>query len=109
MALDARGPAGLFAADLTAEYIEVAPYTSQEMTYACAAVFDAIMDGKVSIRPDPALDAAAAVTRRQAQDAWVWGRRGTAVDVSPIVALTLAYDLAHKRSVDDDAWLMIGD
>jgi hypothetical protein len=109
VALDARGPAGLFAADLTAEYIEVAAYTSQEMTYACAAVFDAIMDAKVAIRPDPALDAAAAaVTRRQAQDAWVWGRRGTAVDVSPIVALTLAFDLAHKRSVDDDAWVMVG-
>jgi hypothetical protein len=109
VALDARGPAGLFAADLTAEYIEVTAYTAQEMTYACAAAFDAIMDAKVSIRPHAALDAAAAaVTRRQAQDAWVWGRRGTGVDVSPIVALTLAFDLAHRRSVDDDAWVIVG-
>jgi hypothetical protein len=109
VALDTRGPAGLFAADLVAAYIVVVPYSGQEMTYACAAVFDAIMDSRVAIRPDPALDAAAAaVTRRQVADAWVWGRRGSGVDVSPIVAMTMAYDLARKSSADEDAWVMVG-
>jgi hypothetical protein len=109
VALDTRGPAGLFAADLVAAYIVVVPYSGQEMTYACAAVFDAIMDSRVAIRPNPALDAAAAaVTRRQVADAWVWGRRGSGVDVSPIVAMTMAYDLARKSSADEDAWVMVG-
>ena len=108
VALDGRGPAGLFAADFAAEYIEVAAYTAQEMTYACAAVFDAVMDNRIKVRPHPDLDAAAAaVTRRQVLDAWTWGRRGSATDVSPIVAMTLAFDLARKRTADDDAWVMV--
>jgi hypothetical protein len=41
--------------------------------------------------PHPALSAAlAGAGKRPLGDAWAWDRRGTSVDISPLVAATLA-------------------
>ena len=55
------------------------------------------------MRPHPALTAAVAgATRRYLGDAWVWDRRGAAVDPSPVIAVTLARWALLTRSPDQD-------
>ena len=46
--------------------------------------------------PQPALDYAAQIaqTRALGDSAWTWDRRGSDADISPLVALTMAYGLA---------------
>lgn len=45
--------------------------------------------------PDRDLDAAVeGAARRPLGDAWVWARKSAEVDISPLVALTLALDAA---------------
>ncbi|MCU1494797.1 MAG: terminase [Acidimicrobiaceae bacterium] len=107
VALDSKGPAGSLAADIEAKGVTVHGYTTQEMTYACASIYDAIADGKVAIRSHPDLDlAAAAARKRQLGDAWVWGRKDADKDVCPLVAVTIAFDKAASlgRS-SDDLWV----
>jgi hypothetical protein len=97
--LDGRGPAASLLADLEAKRVRrVVPYSASDMTTACAAFYDAVADRKVAVRTDPALDdAVAAARRRQVGDSWMWGRRDTGKDVSPLVALTLAFHRATNR------------
>jgi hypothetical protein len=54
-------------------------------------MFDAVVAGDVAHAPDPDLDVAVAGASKRARgDAWVWDRRSSAVDVSPLSAVTLA-------------------
>jgi hypothetical protein len=105
VALDSYGPAGSLTGEIEAEGITVHAYTTREMTHACGAFYDGIADGKVKIRRHVALDAASAAARkRQVQDAWLWGRRDAAEDVSPLIAATIAYDKATSGSGGGDVW-----
>jgi hypothetical protein len=52
--------------------------------------YDAVVDGSARLNRHPDLDAAVGgAAKRITGDAWVWARKG-AVDVSPLVAITLA-------------------
>jgi hypothetical protein len=56
------------------------------------------MDRRVTIRRHQGLDvAAAAVQKRPTGDGWVW-QRGIE-DISPLIALTVAYDSATTSAV----------
>jgi hypothetical protein len=104
--LDSYGPAGSLAAEIEAEGITVHSYAAKEMTAACGRFYDAVADGKVHIRRHVALDAASAAARkRTVGDAWLWGRKDSAEDVSPLIAATLAYDKA-STSEGSDIWAM---
>jgi len=59
---------------------------------ACSQFYDAILDGTVTIRRHQLFDdAAAGVVRRPAGDQFVWGRKTSMVDISPLVAATVAW------------------
>lgn len=104
--LDSYGPAGSLAAEIEAEGITVHAYAAKDMTAACGRFYDAVADGKVKIRRHVALDAAAAAARkRTVGDSWLWGRKDSAEDVSPLIAATLAYDKA-STSEGSDIWAM---
>jgi hypothetical protein len=104
--LDSYGPAGSLAAEIEAEGITVHAYAAREMTAACGRFYDAVADGKVKIRRHVALDAAAAAARkRTVGDSWLWGRKDSAEDVSPLIAATLAFDKA-QTSEGSDIWAM---
>jgi hypothetical protein len=104
--LDSYGPAGSLAAEIEAEGITVHSYAAKEMTAACGRFYDAVADGKVKIRRHIALDAASAAARkRTVGDSWLWGRKDSAEDVSPLIAATLAYDKA-QTSEGSDIWAM---
>lgn len=98
IALDSFGPAGSLAEEIEVQGITVHRYSTRDMSYACASLFDSLMDNKVRIRRSATLDEAAAAARRRVTgDSWIWSRRDAETDVSPIVALTLALDHGNKQ------------
>lgn len=102
VALDAFGPAGTFADAIEGKGARVDRYNSRQVSMACAALFDAVADQKVAVRSDDRLSRAVAGARRRVtNDSWFWGRRDAQVDVSPLVALTLAFDRATRASARD--------
>lgn len=95
VAIDKSGPAGSFIADLENRNVQVVPVETGEFTKACEAFYDAVNTGSVKVRRHPALTGAANGARRKATgDTWKWTRKDATVDVSPLVAVTLAYRTA---------------
>jgi hypothetical protein len=111
--VDPNSPAGSLIPDLEAAGIEVLKPSGRDLGQACGAFFDAVQPAEgVAIlrhRDDPRLDAALAGARRRdlGDGAWTWSRRATSVDISPLVAVTLAAwghaSTAHEWSGDYDA------
>lgn len=100
VAYDPTGPAGVFGDDISSYGVKTIPVSGRDMAHACSLLFDAVIDARIQVRPHGSLNAAvAAAQQRIAGDSWVWGRRGTKTDLSPLVALTLAY-YGSQRSVD---------
>ncbi len=93
VAIDVRGPAGSIVADLELRGVQVVKYAAAEMVMACARFYDAVADQGFGVRQNPLLDlAVAGAHKRIVLDQWTWARRDGYVDISPLVALTLAYD-----------------
>ena len=90
--LDPAGPAGVLVGPLTAAGITVREVTLREHVAACGQLLTAVLDGTMSHLGQPPLDAAvAAADRRDVGDGgWLWSRRRSSVDISPLVAATLA-------------------
>ena len=90
VSFDARGPAG--GLDGIAKLERARPMKSTDVIEACAVFFDAVADGRVSVRQDDSLDAAArAVVKKTIGDAYVWSRKASKRDVTPLYAATLAW------------------
>lgn len=104
--LDARGPAGMFMPEIEAKGVKVYDYSFVQVAQACGRLFDAVADGQIAVRRHPRLDAAVAgARRRESGDAWMWSRKATSTDLSPLVALTLAYDKAKRANT---VWMEFG-
>lgn len=87
MALDYGGPAGVLADGIDRTH----DMTSREVVQACGAMYDAIMQNRVTFRTDPALDAAVeGAVKKSIGDNWVWSRKASLADVTPIMSATLA-------------------
>jgi hypothetical protein len=101
VAVDVYGPAGSMVDELESRRVKVIRYGTREMAHACGSFFDRLVDGKVRIRRHSALDEAAAGARRRSTgDSWLWSRKDTDTDVSPLVALTLAFDMQKEPEVE---------
>ena len=93
------GPAGTVAAAL-----EGRPWvhllTGRELAAASAGLLDAVTDGSVWHRGDPALEAAVkGAARRATGDGWIWGRRNASADTAPLMAGSVAlYGYARRPS-----------
>ena len=96
VALDPVGPAGSLLPRLEDAGIEVTQIGTRELGQACGALFDAVVSGDVRHGDQVPLNAAVAGARkRPLGDAFAWSRKGSSVDISPLVACTLAF---HARS-----------
>lgn len=79
--------------------IELTLVKGRDTGAACGGLYDAIVrprnapegwEPSIRVRPHPALTAAVAgAVKRYIGDAWVFDRRGTSVDPSPVIALTV--------------------
>jgi phage terminase large subunit-like protein len=83
--------AGALLPDLRAAEVPVVELSGTDYTKACGRFFDAVMDRELRHRGQPLLSAAVdGVRRRPLGDAWLWSRQLASVDISPVVAVTLA-------------------
>lgn len=89
--IDAAGPAGSLIKPLELRDINVTVPTAREVGQACSGLFDAVDQDRFRHLGQGPLDAAlAGAEKRALGDAWAWARRGASVDISPLVAVTLA-------------------
>lgn len=98
--VDAAGPAGSLIADLEAAGLEVKKPSAREAGQACGALYDSVVRpadaepgwlATLRHRDEAELNAAlAGAQKRPLGDAWAWTRKGLTVDISPLVAATLA-------------------
>jgi hypothetical protein len=90
--IDKSSPAGSLIPDLEAAGVDVLSPTQQQLAGACGDFLDVTYRGDLRHLDDPALAAAAkGVTKRDVGDGgFAWARKSTAVDISPLVAGTLA-------------------
>lgn len=89
---DASGPAASLLPDIERLGVEVTSVSAKEHAQACGIFYDAVMDtGTLRHLGTPELDSAVsgAVTRPLGE-AWAWSRKNSAIDISPLVASTLA-------------------
>lgn len=85
----ASAPIASFIPEMKREGLTLVEIEGGDMTAACGAFYDRVVDGGVKVRRHPSLDAAVeGADRRFVGDAWTWDRRNSAVDICPLVAAT---------------------
>ena len=90
--IDPGSPAGSLIDEVEAAGVMVTRTTARDVAQACGQLFDAATDTK-TLRHlgQDSLDAAiAGAQQRKVSDAWAWDRQALTVDISPLVAVTLA-------------------
>ena len=66
-------------------------FRSKEHAQACGSLYDALVGRKVRHLGTPELTAAVdGAKTRVLGEAWAWSRKSSAIDISPLVAVTLA-------------------
>jgi phage terminase large subunit-like protein len=89
--IDPSGPAGGLLPALHERGIEPGLINARAMGQACALFYDLLHEGELVHLGQPALDSAVGgARRRRMRDAWAWSRDSVSVDISPLVAVTLA-------------------
>ena len=99
--LDPVSSAGSLSNELRALGLQVVELSTRQVVSACGKFYDlATQQGMRHIGQTPLTAALAGSKRRTLGDAWAWQRRDQSVDVSPLVAATLALDSVSRLSVD---------
>jgi hypothetical protein len=108
-AVDGSGPVSSFVDEMKRANLKVEVLGPKDLIGACGGFYDAVVDRQVSIRRHPSLDAAiAGAAKRAAGDAWAWARKSSSVDISPLVAASVALRVAQGgvESVYEDRGLV---
>lgn len=105
--LDSYGPAGSFALELfgtldhdTKGKPKLHQATTKEYGQACGLFYDAVANGSLRhLGTDELTTAVNGATTKAMGDAWKWDRKSSDVDITPLVASTLAlWGVAPKRT-----------
>ncbi|MFI7339579.1 hypothetical protein ACIBUY_16805 [Streptomyces sp. NPDC050085] len=93
--VDGAGPAGSLIAALEDDEdgigVTVVQPKAREVAAACGQFYDAVAAQEITHFDDaPLASALAGAQKRPLGDAWAWARRIVSVDISPLVAATLA-------------------
>jgi hypothetical protein len=91
-------PAWSLEEDLRAAGIDIVEVSAAEHAQACGEFYDAVIEGQLRHLGQSDLDAAVAGADRKfyGGESWLWSRRASLVDITPLVAATLARWLAVK-------------
>ena len=90
--VEESSPAGPLVHELEERGVKVTLANSRQHAYGCGLLFDAIDQAKLRHIGQPDLSAAVrGAVQRPYGDAWAWSRKNSAVDISPLVACTLAH------------------
>ncbi len=91
IACDASGPASSIVTELEERGLEIMTVTTGEHAKACGSFYDAVIGRQLAHLDDPVLMASVdAAAKRIVSDSWLWSRRNSLADISPLVAATLA-------------------
>lgn len=89
---DASGPVATLLAALAEAGIEVTLVNAKEQAQACGLLYDAVdQDTLRHLGTRELTTAIAGAVKRPLGDAWAWSRKSSTVDISPLVAITLAH------------------
>lgn len=90
--IDGNGPAVPFVIPLRNQGVYVEELDGPDYAASCARLFDAIVEAKIRVREDDRLTEAVRVLRkRPGGDRFAWSRSKSTGDITPLVALTMAY------------------
>lgn len=88
---DPAGPAGSLLPDVERSGVQVTVLSAQEHARACGMLQDAVLERRLRhLGTTDLLSALDGAAKRPLGDAWAWSRKSSAVDISPLVAVTLA-------------------
>lgn len=90
--------------EIEAAGVAITPINAREHAQACGMLFDRVERGTIHhLATVELISALRVATKRPLGDAWAWDRRTSTVDISPLVAVTLAaygaQTLKPRRSV----------
>ena len=105
VALDPLTPAaGFLLPALEKAGVEVLQVSGRAMSQACGALFASVNDRTISVFGHPDLNVAVtgARTSPKGDGGWSWSRKDAAVDISPLVAVTLAWWAAAQAVPSDE-------
>ncbi len=95
---DAYGPVASILTAVELAGVEVQTVTAAEHAQACGRLVDAVAEKTVRHLGTDELDAAIRGAKpRPLGDAWAWSRKNSSVDISPLVAITLALSVAMDQ------------
>jgi hypothetical protein len=101
---DPAGPAGSIIHQLSNKDVSIEAVSAPDHAKACGLMFDTVDErglrhlGGLELR-----QAVKGATSRPLSDAWAWSRRNSTVDISPLVAATLAL-WGHSHAAGDGDW-----
>ncbi len=99
---DGYGPAASLVAELAEAGVLVRTINAQEHSQACGVLLDLVEEQEVRhLGSLELLQAVRGARTRPLGDSWAWSRKSSSVDISPLVAATLA--LASAAALPDDA------
>lgn len=103
---DAAGPAGSLLPRLTELKVQANPVSAREHAQACGLLFDVVTDqGNLRHLGTPELRVALkGAAKRPLGDAWAWSRKSSGVDISPLVAVTLALWGSMSQGDSQEMW-----
>ena len=100
---DPKGPAGSLLPDLERQGLPVVAINASEHAQACGMLFDSVMEQTVRHLDDPELVGAIdGAVKRPLGDAWAWSRKTSSVDISPLVAVTIAFWGAQTQTAQGE-------
>ncbi len=80
--------------------VKVTTTDHRGMVRACGDFYDLVVDGRLRHLGGEPLDAAVrGAVKRDLGDAWAWNRRSSSVDITPLVAVTLAAGHVNEPKV----------
>jgi len=92
VAVDRGSPAGSLIPDLRDLGLSVIELNAGEHARACGALVDRIPTGELFHLGQPELDdAVTGAKKRSLGEAWAWDRKRPETDITPLVAVTLAF------------------
>jgi phage terminase large subunit-like protein len=102
--VDSRGPASTLIQALEELDVQVVTTSARAFAEACGRFYDAVVSGQVRHRGQGPLTAAAgSASTRALGDSWAWARSSSAVNISPLVAASLAVSGAETVEVEVEA------
>jgi hypothetical protein len=89
---DPSSPAASLVPELESHRVEMMPLVAREIAQACGLFYDAVKDRRLRHLGAPSLTDAidGAAKSPIGDEAWKWSRKNSGVDISPLVAVTLA-------------------